>query len=426
MNVFQRIGSRMRNVFSNNQNDYKIDYGQSIYDIPTNYKQVSSYAKESLTHAIINRIALDVCSCTFQHVKVHKNNEDRQLIDSELNYCLTVEANIDQSAISFMHDVAYSLLDEGSIAVVPIDTEIGGNKLTVDICSLRVGKIVKWYPQHVKVSVYNEKTGKKEEIIKPKRQIAIIENPLWSVFNSSNATLNRIKKKLGQSDNIDNMISSPSFNGFFQFPHSTKDDLRKSIAKKRIEEFGEELKNSPYGITYIDGTEKFTQLSKPLSNHINETVDNLWKQFFNETGLTEKVFNGTANEEEMLIYQSRTVDPILKFILFEFNRKFFSKEEQKKGHKIEIYKELFKFTSVEKLAHISDTFRRNYILTSNEIRSLLNYRTSNDPRADELFNPNIADSNQMGMEGGFTDEMVDQMADQIIEMNKKGGENQNE
>lgn len=425
MSVFQRVGGHIRNIFSGNQNENHISYGDPYIGITTNYREISSYGKESLTHAIINRIAIDVCSCTFQHVIVNKKNEDRRLIDSNLNYCLKIEANVDQSSISFMHDVVYSLLDEGVIAVVPIDTEVGGKKMTVDINSLRVGKITKWYPQHVKVRVYNEKTGKKEEIVKSKREIAIIENPLYAVFNSSSATLNRIKKKLGQSDTIDNMLSSPSLNGFFQFPQPLKDDLRKKLAEKRIEEFQDQIKNSPLGIAYIDGTEKFTQLSKPLSNHINDTVEKLWKQFFNETGLTEKVFNGTANEEEMLIYQARTVDPILKFILFEFNRKFFTKEEILKGHQIEVYKELFKFTSVEKLAHISDTFRRNYILTSNEIRSLLNYRTSNDPRADELFNPNIADANQ-DMGGGFTDDMVEQMADQILNMNEKGGEDQNE
>lgn len=369
-----------------------------------NYRiRTARYKQSDYTAAIFNRIAMDVSTIAIQHVKIDENNGDIKLMKSALNECLSVEANQDQSHLDFIRDMVYSMFDDGAIAVVPIDaTEDPNITQSFDVGAMRVGRITQWYPKHVRVMLYNEETGNEEELLQTKRGVAIIENPLYAVINGPNATLKRLMAKIGQLDDIDAAIASGQLDLFIQLPYAVRSDLQKEQAKERIDAINEQIASSKRGIAYIDGTEKVTQLNRPVNNQLLDQINQLTKQFYNQLGLTEKVFDGTASESEMRNYYTRTIDPIVSVIMAEFIRKFLSKTARSQGQTLQAYRDPFKLVPIENIANIADTFRRNTILSSNELRKIVGFRPSNEPQADLLYNPNLTEEQQQSPTGSPT------------------------
>lgn len=370
-----------------------VGYGQASSS--PGYK-THSYSGKTFASSIFNRIAMDVAATSIQHVKVNAQNDDITPQDSGLNYCLTQEANIDQTGIAFMQDLVFSMFDEGVIAVVPVDTDLNPDSTgSYTIEALRVGKITQWYPEHVRVRLYNQLVGREEEVTLTKTSVAIIENPLYSVINGRNTTMSRLIEKMALLDTMDSEAVNGNFNMYIQLPYAVKTDLQRTQAEARISRIEAQLSKSRRGITYIDATEKLTELSRPVSATLQEDVTSLTEQVYNQLGLTANVFNGTASEAELRTYYARTIDPIIDGIIAEFKRKFFTKTARTQGHTLEAYRDPFKFVAIEQLGTLSDLTRRNSILTGNEVRvKMFRIKRSNDPRADELYNPNIADSRQ--------------------------------
>jgi hypothetical protein len=385
------------NAFTDKQ-AFTYDYGYSS-SRPT-HKQLTFFNTSSYVSSIYNRIAMDVSMTGFKHVKINPDNEDVTDMSTGLNQCLTVEANIDQTHIQFIQDLVYSMFDEGVVAVVPVDTTINPKVSgAFDINSLRVGKVVNWFPKHVTVKVYNESTGQPEDITIEKKNVAIIENPLYAVVNDENSTLKRLIRKLNVLDNEDD---AGRLDLLVSVPFGIKTETQRKLAEKRIQDIESQLVTGRHGIAYIDGTEKVMQLNRPVNSQLPEQINSLSQQFYNQLGLTQNVFNGTASETELRIYYSRTIDPIVDNIIAEFNRKFLTKTARTQGQAITAYRDFFKIVPIEQIAQLGDAFRRNGIASSNELRKLIGLRPSNDARADELFNPNIADKNQNGVTGDVT------------------------
>lgn len=358
------------------------------------FKSRSYMSSTSYVASIYNRIAMDVAMTQFKHVKVDPENEDVVDVKSGLNNCLSVEANIDQTHLQFIHDLVYSMFDEGVVAVVPIDTSLNPNETGgYDIGTLRVGKITQWYPQDVEVDVYNEKTGQNERITISKKHVAIVENPLYAVINDANSTLKRLVRKLSQLDNIEEE-SQGRLDLIISVPYGIKTDVQRKMAEARVTDIENQLSKSRNGIAYIDSTEKATQLNRPINSQLSETVEKLEQRLYNQLGLTPSIFNGTASETELKTYYNRSIDPIVEYIIAELTRKFITKTARTQGQKIVSYRDIFKTATIEAIANAADSLRRNYVATPNELRKPLNLRPSNDPRADELFNPNIADDRQ--------------------------------
>lgn len=378
------------NAFMNN-NQY-LNYNRGPSSSRPMHKTFTYYNTASYVASIYNRIAMDVSMTGFKHVRVNPENEDVTDLDTGLNNCLTVEANIDQTHIQFIHDLVYSMFDEGVVAVVPVETtlnpEVSGS---YDINSLRVGRIVNWFPKHVEVNLYNENTGLQERIIVEKKNTAIIENPLYAVVNDRNSTLQRLIRKLNQ---LDNEEDAGRLDLLVAVPYSIKTTKQRQMAEARIADIEAQLLSGRHGIAYIDSTEKATQLNRPINSQLPETINSLAQQFYNQLGLTKSIFDGTASEEQLKVYYSRTIDPIAEYIVAEFKRKFLTKTARTQGQSIVYYRNMFKTVTVEAISNLGDSFRRNYIATSNEIRKIVGLKPSNDPRADELFNPNIADNKQ--------------------------------
>lgn len=391
-----RISDKIKhawNAFRYDPHTMYIDRGPS--NSRPMHKNVTSFNTSSYVATIFNRIAIDASMTKLKHVKIDPKNEDENVVMSGLHNCLTVEANIDQNYIQFIHDMVYSMFDEGVIAVVPVETNVsplisGG----YDILNLRVGKITQWFPKMVEIELYNENTGINERIVMDKCNVAIIENPLYAVVNGENSTLKRLMRKLSQLDNVDELVSSGRLDLLISVPYAVKTDLQKKMAEDRIASIEHQLSIGRNGIAYIDGTEKVTQLNRPANSQLLESVNTLTKQFYNQLGLTESIFNGTANESELRTYYSRAIDPIMENIVVELTRKFLTKTARTQGHRIVFYRDMFKFVSIEHIATLGDALRRNSIASSNELRKVIGFKHSNDPRADELFNPNIADKNQ--------------------------------
>jgi hypothetical protein len=379
------------NAFTNNDQLLTSSYGGYSSSRPT-YKTGTYFNTTSYVSSIYNRIAMDVSMTTFKHVSINKDNEDTTDINSGLNSCLNVEANIDQSHLQFIHDLVYSMFDEGVVAAVPIDTTINPNESgSYDIKTIRVGKITHWFPKHVEVNVYNDNTGQNERITIQKKNVAIFENPLYAVVNSENSTLKRLIRKLNQLDSEDD---AGRLDLLVSVPYAVKTEAQKKMAEKRIADIEAQLMTGRHGIAYIDGTEKAVQLNRPVNSQLPEEINSLTQQFYNQLGLTPNIFNGTASEVELKTYYSRTIDPIVSHIVAELTRKFLTPTARTQGQAIVPYRDMFKTVSVETIGTLGDSFRRNYIATSNEIRKIVGLKPSNDPRADELFNPNIADNNQ--------------------------------
>lgn len=382
------------NAFSNNDQLHTYDHGYS--SSRPGHKRTTFFNTSSYVSSIYNRIAIDVATTEFKHVKINPINEDVEYMSSGLNNCLTVEANIDQTHTQFIHDLVYSMFDEGVVAVVPVDTTIsprisGG----YDINTMRIGKIITWFPRHVEVELYNDETGQNERITMEKSTVAIMENPLYAIVNDENSTLKRLIRKLNQLDDVDNLAASNRLDMLISVPYSIKTETQKKMAEKRIAEIESQLAMGRNGIAYIDGTEKAMQLNRPMNNQLSENIDKLEQRFYNQLGLTQNIFNGTASEAELRTYYSRTIDPIIKYIVAELNRKFITKTGRTQGQRIVYYRDMFSTITAEQLSSLGDSLRRNYIASPNEIRKIAGWRPSNDPRADELFNPNIADDKQV-------------------------------
>lgn len=339
--------------------------------------------------SIITKIAIDVSTLAFRHIRIDKDGNYIEDIDSKLNDCLTLRANIDEPATAFILDAVMSLCDEGYIAICPIDTDRDPEKGTYEIESMRIGKIVEWFPKHVKVNLYDENRGDKFDIVVPKSMVAIVENPLRSVMNEPNSTMSRLIHKLSLIDNIDDDSASGKLNILLHLPYLVKSDMKRNEARRRTKELEDQLTDNKHGIGYIDATEKVTQLNRPLENRIVEQVDSLTTKLYNQLGMTANVFNGTAQESEMLNYYNKTVVPIATAICEAMTVTFLTKTAISQGQRIRYFRDIFKTTVLANAAETADKLTRNEILSSNEVRSGFGYKVSKDPRADQLLNKNL-------------------------------------
>ena len=353
--------------------------------------------ERTIATSVFNKIAIDVAAVDIRHCRVDENGRYVEDIKSDFNECLTLEANIDQTHRAFRQEAVMSLFDEGVIAIVPIETK-GDPVLSTsfDIKSMRTGKIIEWFPRSVKVEVYNDMTGRKEQIIMPKKSVAIVENPLYSVINEPNSTLKRLVRKLALLDAIDEQSASGKLDLIIQLPYAVKGELKQQQADKRRDAIVDQLKG-PYGIAYIDGTEKVTQLNRSIENNLPKQIENLTNQFYSQLGITSEIMNGTANEQTMLNYNNRTVEPIVSAFVDAMKRSFLSKTARTQGQTIMAFRDPFKLVPINNIAEIADKFTRNEILTSNEIRQIIGMKPSKDPKADQLVNSNIAQAAQEGM-----------------------------
>lgn len=355
---------------------------------------------QSIVKAISNRIAIDVAAMTIEHVRLDEENNFKESINSSLNECLNLSANIDQTGRAFIQDAVESMFDEGVVALVPTDITFKSSGVyspedteSYSIDKLRVGKIVEWYPQHVKVRLYNELNGRQEEVIVKKTFAAIVTNPLYSIMNEPNSTLQRLIRTFNDLDLLNAQNSSGKLDLIIQLPYTVKTPIKEQQADHRRKLIEEQLTGSKYGIAYIDGTEKITQLNRPLENNLWTQAKDLTQMLYNQLGLTQAVFDGTADEATMLNYQNRTVEPVLAAFIDEMKRKFLSKTARSQGQSIIYFRDPFRLVPVQQLAEIADKFTRNEILSPNEVRSEIGYKPSNDPKADELRNRNINQNN---------------------------------
>lgn len=346
--------------------------------------------ERSIINSVYNRIATDVASAKILHADLDSNGKFLSERKSGLNECLTVEANIDQTGRELIQDIVLSMIDEGVVAVVPVETDFNPDMTGgYDILSLRTGRIVEWYPDSVKVRLYNERDGQKHDIICPKKTVAIIQNPFYTVMNEPNSTLQRLIRKLNLLDTIDEQNSSGKLDLIIQLPYVIKTEARRQQAESRRKDIEQQLAGSKYGIAYTDGTEHITQLNRSLDNNLQTQVVSLTELLFSQLGITQEILNGTADEDTMLNYYTRTVEPILSAITDEFKRKFLSKTARTRGQSIWFFRDPFKLVPVSKVADIADKFTRNEILSSNEVRAIIGYKPVDDPKANELRNKNL-------------------------------------
>lgn len=371
--------------------------------------------EKSIATSIFNRIALDVSSVSIKHCRLDKNGRYVEDIDSGLNNCLTLEANKDQTGRAFIQDAVLSMLDEGCVALVPVETTIDPkNSNSYQIDSMRTGKITEWYPDMVRVRLYNDRTGEKEEILLPKSQVAIIENPLYAVVNEYNSTMQRLIRKLSLLDVTDEQTASGKLDLIIQLPYVIKTETRREQAERRRKDIIEQLAGSQYGIAYTDGTEKITQLNRSLENNLLKQVEYLTNMVYSQLGITQSVLDGTADEKTMLNYTNRTVEPIISAIVDELKRKFLTKTVRSQLQSIVYFRDPFRLVPVNDIAEIADKFTRNEIMTSNEIRQIVGMQPSKDPKADELVNSNISQAKQD----------IPQTSN-ATEVNEEGGDSQN-
>lgn len=386
------IGSRLKHAFNAFMNrDPTYTPTGSSYSIRPDRPRLSRGNERSIVTSVFNRIALDVASIDIKHCRLDENGRYVEDIDSGLNNCLDLEANLDQTGRAFIQDVVMSMLDEGCVAIVPVDTTLNP-KVTnsYDILSMRTGKILDWYPAHVRVRLYNDQTGDKEDILLPKSQVAIIENPLYAVINEHNSTMQRLIRKLSLLDVTDEQTASGKLDLIIQLPYVVKTDARREQANRRRKDIEEQLTGSKYGIAYTDGTEKVTQLNRSLENNLLKQIEYLTEMMYSQLGITQEVLNGTADEKTMLNYNNRTVEPIVSAIVDEMKRKFLTKTARSQRQTIAFFRDPFRLVPVNDIAEIADKFTRNEIMTSNEIRQIVGMKPSDDPKADELINSNIS------------------------------------
>ena len=394
----QSFGSRLKhawNVFRSRDPTSEFgDTGASYYNRPDR-PRFTRGNERSITTSVLNRIALDASAIDILHVRLDKNGRFLEEINSGLNNCLTLSANTDQTGRAFKQDAVMSMLDEGCVAIVPTDTTMNPKATdSYDIETMRVGKIIQWRPQHVQVRIYNEQTGKKEELWLPKKTVAIVENPLYAVMNEPNSTMQRLIHKLGLLDITDEQTASGKLDLIIQLPYVIKTDARRQQAENRRKDIEMQLAGSKYGIAYTDGTEKITQLNRSLENNLMKQVEYLTNQLYSQLGITQTILDGTADEKTMLNYYNRTIEPIVSAIADEMKRKFLTKTARTQNQSIEFFRNPFKLVPVNDIAEIADKFTRNEIMTSNEIRQIVGMKPSDDPKADELRNSNIAETKE--------------------------------
>lgn len=371
--------------------------------------------ERSIVTSVYNRIALDVSAISIQHVRLDDNGRFSSVIESGLNNCLTLDANMDQTGRAFIQDVVMSMLDEGCVAIVPVDTTLDpAVTSSFDINTMRVGKIIEWRPKHVKVRIYNEKTAKKEEVILSKKDVAIVENPLYAVMNEPNSTMQRLIHKLSLLDITDEQTASGKLDLIIQLPYVIRTEAKKQQAENRRKDIEMQLAGSKYGIAYADGTEKITQLNRSVENNLMKQIEYLTNNLYGQLGITQTILDGSADDKTMLNYYNRTIEPIVSAIVDEMKRKFLTKTARSQGQSILFFRDPFKLVPVNDIAEIADKFTRNEILTSNEIRQIIGIKPSEDPKADELRNSNIADAKQ--------DRTLEKPVSKSLE---EGGKNQN-
>lgn len=414
------FGSRLKhawNAFTGNiQMNYR-DLGMS-YSYRADRPRMSRGNERSIVTSVYNRIALDVAALNVQHVRLDENGRFLSVIDDGLNNCLTLEANVDQTARSFIQDVVISMFDEGSVAIVPVDTTTDPNVSgSYDIQSLRVGQILDWYPQYIRTRVYNEQTGRKEDIVVPKSAVAIIENPLYAVINEPNSTMQRLIRKLNLLDVIDEQSGSGKLDLIIQLPYVIKTEARRQQAENRRKDIESQLSGSKYGIAYTDGTEHITQLNRSVNNNLMSQIEYLTSMLYSQLGITQSILDGTADEKTMLNYNNRTIEPIISAIVDEMKRKFLTKTARSQRQSISFFRDPFKLVPVNEIAEIADKFTRNEIMTSNEIRQVVGMKPSDDQRADELRNKNLSEpsgSDQQSEEAPITtDNSVEESASDL-------------
>lgn len=417
------FGSRLKHVWNaftgNVQTNYR-DLGMS-YSYRADRPRMSRGNERSIVTSVYNRIALDVAALNIQHVRLDENGRFLSVIDDGLNNCLTLEANVDQTARSFVQDVVISMFDEGSVAIVPVDTTTDPNVSgSYDIQSLRVGQILDWYPQYICARVYNEQTGRKEDIVVPKSAVAIIENPLYAVINEPNSTMQRLIRKLNLLDVIDEQSGSGKLDLIIQLPYVIKTEARRQQAENRRKDIENQLSGSKYGIAYTDGTEHITQLNRSVNNNLMSQIEYLTSMLYSQLGITQSILDGTADEKTMLNYNNRTIEPIISAIVDEMKRKFLTKTARSQHQSISFFRDPFKLVPVNDIAEIADKFTRNEIMTSNEIRQVVGMKPSEDPRADELRNKNLSapsGSNQQSEEMPIAE--VDSIGDSASDLDDK-------
>lgn len=412
------IGSRLKhawNAFMNRDPTTRwMEYGSNHYYKPDRPRMTRGNER-SIVNSVINRIAIDAASIDIQHCKLDKNGRYLEPMSSKLNDCLTLEANIDQTARAFKQDLFISLMDEGCVAVVPVDTSINP-KVTgsYDILSMRVGRITQWYPEHVKVSLYNEKKCEKEDVIVAKRSVCIIENPLYAVMNEPNSTMQRLIKKLNLLDAIDEQSGSGKLDLIIQLPYIIKTEARRQQAEARRKDIEMQLAGSKYGIAYADGTERITQLNRPLENNLMKQIEYLTSMLYSQLGITQSIMDGTADEATMLNYNNRIIEPMVSAVVDGMKRTFLTKTARTQNQSIMYFRDPFRLVPVSQIAEIADKFTRNEIMTSNEIRQIVGMRPAKDPKADQLINSNLNQAEPA------TDAKIG------AENNNEGGEKQDE
>ena len=375
------------NAFTNRDPTYRPSGYSSSYrpDRP----RFSGGNERSIITSVYNRIALDVAALVVQHVRQDGDGRFISVVQSGLNNCLTLDANLDQTGRALMQDIVMSMLDEGSVAVVPTDTSVNPALNSYDILTMRTGKILDWYPESVRVRVYNEKTGQKEDITVPKKSTVIVENPLYAVINEPNSTLRRLISKLNLLDAIDQQSGSGKLDLIIQLPYVIKTEARRRQADNRRADIESQLSGSKYGIAYTDGTERITQLNRPVENNLMTQIEYLTSMLYSQLGITQSILDGTADEKTMLNYYNRTTEPIISAIVDDMKRKFLTKTARTQGQSIMFFRDPFKLVPVASIAEIADKFTRNEITSSNEIRQVIGMKPSTDPKADELRNKNL-------------------------------------
>lgn len=392
------VGSRFKNAWNafRNREPTKVfqDIGYGYSYRPDRFR-LTRGNERSIVTSVYNRIALDVAAIDIQHVQLDAEGQFCDVVQSGLNNCLSTEANLDQTGRAFIQDAVMSMMDEGCIAIVPVDTDDDPDDTTgYQILSMRVGRIRDWYPKHVRVELYNEEKGRKQDIVVPKSTVAIVENPLYAVINEPNSTMQRLIRKLNLLDAVDEQSSSGKLDLIIQLPYVIKTEARRKQAEKRRKDIEQQLAGSKYGIAYTDGTERITQLNRSLENNLMKQIEYLTSMLYSQLGITQSILDGTADDKTMLNYYNRTIEPIIAAIVDEMKRKFLSKTARSQNKSIKFFRDPFKLVPVADLAEISDKFTRNEIATSNEMRQVIGWKPSDDPKADELRNSNLSQPNE--------------------------------
>lgn len=392
------VGSRFKNAWNAFRNREPTKVFQDIgygYSYRPDRFHLTRGNERSIVTSVYNRISLDVAAIDIRHVQLDAEGRFCDVVQSGLNNCLSTEANLDQTGRAFIQDAVMSMMDEGCIAIVPVDTDDDPDDTTgYQILSMRVGRIRDWYPKHIRVELYNEETGRKQDIVVPKSTVAIVENPLYAVINEPNSTMQRLIRKLNLLDAVDEQSSSGKLDLIIQLPYVIKTEARRKQAEKRRKDIEQQLAGSKYGIAYTDGTERITQLNRSLENNLMKQIEYLTSMLYSQLGITQSILDGTADDKTMLNYYNRTIEPIIAAIVDEMKRKFLSKTARSQNKSIKFFRDPFKLVPVADLAEISDKFTRNEIATSNEIRQVIGWKPSDDPKADELRNSNLSQPNE--------------------------------